>query len=429
MDCAGTPWEDSMEIYLYDEFDESIRLQISDSGKILKPDYNEVGEIEYKEIGFVDKSNASREKVSPESFIDYRMYSQKFFLPEELRAYETGESKIICYFWNNTGEPVTAGGEYSIQRKNGNRWETVVSGKESEIKTVGARGYTELYFDASEITDGNLYLYRIKTEVNGKTIYGGFYMGDKPKAELTISSERCPEGSQKISVTVKNDGISTIYPDLISVYRDNKLLGEIPKNKLAKIESGSIETFTVSKEDIKGDFTAGKYSVVIKSGETEVSGQIEVIPVPKEELYYFPKNAEAEIKDDRLILSLKNNIWNKKDAIIGLSGIMVLKDGVWYTTTYISDDYNHIDIPYRKTEKLAFTNSEYSLNFLRKNFDELKESEYISKEDREKIKNMTYEEYVKEVLGFNSAETGDLCRLVIKVKNSLYTEYVYFNMP
>lgn len=429
MDCSGTPWEDSMEIYLYDQFDESIRLQVSDSGKILTLDYNEEGGLEYKEIGFTDKSNASREKVSPEAFMDYRMYSQKFFLPEELRAYETGESEIICYFWNNTNEAVTAGGKYSIQRKNGSKWETVVSDKRIDEKTVGAQGYTELSFDGSEITDDGLSLYRIKTDVNGKTIYGGFYMGNTAKAELIISSERYPEGSSEVSVTVKNNGIGTIYPDAAAVYRDDKLLCEIPKNKLAKIESGSAEAFTVSKEDIKGDFTAGKYSVVVKAGETEALGKIEVIPVPKEALYYFPESTKAEIKGDELILNLTNNVWNKKNAVIGLSGIMVLKDGVWYTTTYISNDYYNIDIPYRKTEKLVFTNSNYALNFLRKNFEELKESEYISEEERKKMENMTYEEYVREVLGFNSAEAGDLCRIVISVENSPYTEYVYFNMP
>ena len=100
--------------------------------------------------------------------------------------------------------------------------------------------------------------------------------------------------------------------------------------------------------------------------------------------------------------------------------------------SYICNDFGGIKIPYRKTEELIFTNSDYTLRFLEKNFEELKESEHLSEEDKEKFKDMTYDEYVKEVLGVCTAEKGDLCRAVLNIlidDRYTYTEYVYFEMP
>ena len=154
--------------------------------------------------------------------------------------------------------------------------------------------------------------------------------------------------------------------------------------------------------------------------------------VPSEELYYFAERVEPKKSRGELSFKLTNNIWNKKTAIIGMASIMVLKDDTWYSTSYICNDFGGIKIPYRKTEELIFTNSDYTLRFLEKNFEELKESEHLSEEDKEKFKDMTYDEYVKEVLGVCTAEKGDLCRAVLNIlidDRYTYTEYVYFEMP
>lgn len=144
IDVGGTPWEDSGRIYIYDEFSESVRLQVSDTGKILNLYYDDEDGSKYKEINLLkDLSNTVHDSVTNDEFVDYRMYSQKFYFPENLRVYDQSDKKIICYFWNNTVSKVLVGGEYEIERKNRDSWE--------------------------------ISLYRIKTNAGSKIVYGGFY--------------------------------------------------------------------------------------------------------------------------------------------------------------------------------------------------------------------------------------------------------------
>ncbi len=178
MDINGTPWEDSEEVYIYGEFAESIRLQVSDSGGILKPVADENGGVRYEETKlFADKSNTMHHDVSDDELTDYRMYSQRFYLPDNLRLYDPSDREVICYFWNNTDEDVTVSGGYEIQRSSGGVWETVSSAKKLAPTKAGAGECAELSFDISDLPDGTAALYRIKITVNGKSVYGGFYMG------------------------------------------------------------------------------------------------------------------------------------------------------------------------------------------------------------------------------------------------------------
>lgn len=178
MDASGTPWCDNREVYVYGEFDESILLQVSDNGSLLIPDRDSRGDYTNTERYLVqDLSNTEHAFVSDIYNADYRMYSQKFYLPESLRCYDSGTTEIICYFWNNTDEAVSVVGSYTIEKRNGTTWETVSTENTFAGEETAAHKHTELTFDISEVTGGKTGLYRIKFMIGNEAVYGGFYLG------------------------------------------------------------------------------------------------------------------------------------------------------------------------------------------------------------------------------------------------------------
>ena len=178
MDDGGTPWCANREVYVYGEFDESILLQVSDNGRLLIPDRNSRGDYMLRESAPVsDLSDAKHQQVSDTYNADYRMYSQKFYLPENLRCYGPETSEIICYFWNNTDEAVSVDGNYTIEKQNGDTWETVSAGHSFTGAETAPHKHTELTFDISEVTESSAGLYRIKFMIDNKAVYGGFYLG------------------------------------------------------------------------------------------------------------------------------------------------------------------------------------------------------------------------------------------------------------
>lgn len=178
MDDGGTPWCANREIYVYGEFDESILLQVSDNGSLLIPDRNSRGDYIFRESSPVsDLSDGSHRPVSDTYNADYRMYSQKFFLPKNLRCYDPETFEIICYFWNNTDEAVSVGGSYTIEKQNGNTWETVSAGNSFAGAETAPHKHAELTFNISDIAKGDTGLYRIKFMIGNEAVYGGFYLG------------------------------------------------------------------------------------------------------------------------------------------------------------------------------------------------------------------------------------------------------------
>ncbi len=430
MNINGWPWEDNKEIYIPGEFSESIRLQISDSGGVLIAGEADLAAYTDTRL-FSDKSNTEHHNVSEGKLQDYRMYSQRFYMPESLRSYNSGDKEVICYFWNNTAESVTAGGEYEIQRLNGGRWETVSTGKQLSPVEVKARGYAELGFDISDLTDDRLAVYRVKITVNGKDVYGGFYCGDSSGVNLEITGGEYHTASRFINFKAENNGLSAAYPKSITLFRGSEKVCEADAGLHGKIDSGSTETISIFAEDVEGGFTAGEYSLVISTDGGEFSGTATLAEVSPEEVYFFPQNIPAKKTDKGIELTLTNGIWNKQTAsVTGVFSFRVLKDGIWQESVYAPDFRNEMDIKYGESGTVVLK----SLNSgARSFFDKILSGEYdetMDKEYLEKIKNMTFEDYLREVLGATVPEAGDLCRVTVEVGGgTAKSEYVYFTFP
>ena len=429
MDINGTPWEDNSEIYIYGEFDESIRLQLSDSGAILKPvDDGEGGIVYVEEYLFTDKSNTSHADISEGEDVSYRMYSQRFYLPEGLRCYTSEDSEIICYFWNNTAEPATVGGEYEIQRKNVSEWETVTSGM-SQKTTANGNSHAELCFDISGITSDEMALYRIKTTANGKTVYGGFYYGTKAAVSLDVTSEQYPSGSNTIQFEVSNTGMSVAFP-VAELYFGQEKLCDISVDKL---NSGESKTVTITSDDVSGEFMAGEYTLKLIAEGKEFSCTAEVIEVPEERLHYFPEMVTAKLKDGNIVLSLTNNIWNEETVTIRYIGEVTVMNDSNNSTMYMSEDCYDVKVAFGETIEIKLVDYSDMLDEYEEYFEEMKNDEELAElygEEFAEISSMTFKEYITKVLGICEPEKGDLCRVEIKLDtHDNAKEYIYFKMP
>lgn len=439
MDLRGTPWEDGGVVYLYGEFAESIRLQVSDTGKILMLDCDENGDLAYEEVALVnDISNTYHDDVTEDDSIDYRMYSQKFYLPEHLRAYGAEDKEIICYFWNNTEEKVTVGGQYQIERNNGEAWELVSGGKAIPSVEVEGRGCTELCFDISDINEEEIALYRVKIMANQKEVYGGFYLGSKAKANIDIIAEQYPTGINEISFTVTNTGMSAVYPDFVELYSGTKKIYAKDISDIGSINSNTSKTFTITCDDIGGKFLAGEYNIKVIVGEDEFDENVIIKEVLAERLFYFAKEVTSDKNVNGIVLSLKNNIWDEEVAKINyIDCVEVMRNGKWYDTPYMMNEkhahysFEEIEVQYGETVELEMEDESYVMKRMELIYDEIKSGAYddvLSEEELSQFKEMTFEEYARDVMNVVVPEKGELCRVNIHISGS-NGEYVYFYMP
>lgn len=438
MDINGTPWEDNTEVYVYGEFDESIRLQVYSGTSILKPVDNGNGGITYKEAKiFGDKSNTAHDNVTEERFTDYSMYSQRFYLPESLRCYSNEDNEVICYFWNNTDKAVTLDESYEIQRKSNDKWESIGTGSINST-TINGGEYAEVSFNIASINSDEVSLYRIKTTASGKVVYGGFYYGTENKASLEISTEDYPSGVRAISFKIENKGMSAIYLDTAVLYKNGEKLCDIDIKDRVRINSGSSQRVTVTTEDISEEFSAGEYTIKLVSGEDKFSGKTDVIHVPAEKRFYFPKKVSATKHSDIIKIPLKNTIWNEETAVVDcLETMEVMEDGVWFSTTYFNenlDEYSgNINVEFGDTVEVNFINNSYMLNEIKDYFNEMKNGDYldiIDEDEFDEVGSITFDEFVKEIMNIAQPQHGDLCRICINIgENGNNSEYVYFKMP
>lgn len=429
MDINGTPWEDNKEIFLYGEFAESVRLQVSDSGAVLKPVADENGGVSYEEVFlFSDKSNASHADVTDGKDMSYRMYSQRFFLPEELRCYTAEDSEVLCYFWNNTAQSVTVGGAYEIQRSNGGKWETVGAGITQKAMVEG-NSHAELCFDISAVTSDEISVYRIKTSAGGTAVYGGFYYGTQTAASLEVTSGQFPSGADAISFDISNTGMAAVFPEA-GLYRGEEKLCDV---SVGRLDSGKEQKVFITESDISGEFAAGDYTLRLVVDGREFSCAASVIEVPEERLHYFPERVTAKRDGGDIIVPLTNNIWSGETVTIEYFGSVTVLGENGGETVYINEESYDLEIACGETVEIRFSDYSPFLEEYEKYFEELKQDEELMEiyaEEIEGFADMSFEEFVSEVLGIVTPEKGDLCRMIVHIDDAQGTkEYIYFEMP
>lgn len=410
----GSPRAGSMsgEVFMAGRHEDSIRLQNT-------------------ERGYVTWSADNDGKLTPSEIVDdYRMYSQRYYLPRQFRGYND-ENEIICYLWNNTAKKVSAGGEYRVERKDGDKWtDTGVNGK---VKSRAVQPYreAELSFDISKLTKRPAGEYRIVMKCGGKTVYGGFYMTSAAEADckITAESETLPADRTFINFGVENVCENPVRITSAQLLKDGKKAADIDVSQLGVIGAGESVEITARAEDNKLLGT-GKYTLRINCGKYKFSGgKTTLKKFPAERLTYFNGAAQVSKTDGGINVTLKNNIWSEETAKIAMVRLYVLKDGEWIPTDFQSvesfDGSDHIDIGFGKSVTLKFKSAaaeylqdEETVNIAKEYFGIMKSeldnalrNEEITKAEYVKFKSMSFEEFIREVLGVTEISKGDQCRL------------------
>lgn len=171
MEYMGQPSARKGEIYVYGRFEDSIRFQLVESGKAAVPVKTDNG-IEIRVFDITGSNSESKKEAAN----DYRLYSQRYYMPNTFNSYSAGTDKIVFNAWNNTGEAAAFGGNYTVERKSGDAWEEISRGV-CETVSVPAYNCSELSVDVSEIPVGERSEYRVVMTINGEKVCGGFYMG------------------------------------------------------------------------------------------------------------------------------------------------------------------------------------------------------------------------------------------------------------
>ncbi len=433
----GRPWEANNTVYVAGHFEDSLRLQMLDRGVIAVPTKTQQGVKLVENHIFSGDYSKTYDKID-----NYRMYSERSYMPDDLRYYSIGTKSIRIDFWNNTKTKVKAGGNYRIERLDGDQWKKVASGT-CKRKDIKAGSMSQFSINTSKITYAKQSEYRVVMKVNGKMIYGNFYMGDEESHDISITCEKeQPAKRNSLTFHVKNDAVTTARISGGKLLKDGKLLSLVDITEIKSIESGREEQLVITKEMVDGVYDAGNYTLVLNMGNEEFFYDFKLSDIPEEQRYYFGTPKAEKLEGDGLKLTLTNQIWNKTDTKVGSTSdsIYVLKDNQWKTGNYITpeDDYKKyydadttlkwnqsMECQYRMLTKEDYLQSS---DWVMEQLEELYQTEYISKEQYDNYQKMDAVDLINLLYDVHSIESGDLCYIEVKV-DQYDKEKVYFVMP
>ena len=389
-----TPRSSRFDFYMAGRHEESIHLQMTDAGVV-------IWDLRYGVM------------TPNKSVDDLRMYSQRYYLPGNMRGY-TDEQEIQCFFWNNTDKEVSTGSSYHVERLDGNEWVKV--SEERKIKSVKCPAYRDvtLSFDISGIprTSGE---YRI---VLGKEeVCGGFYLrGGRVSARIL---------QDKASVTIFNDGTASLRIYDLCWVKDGEVAGRIesdsgrdfgivPAGGQKRIELSPLSTFD------------GKYSV-----RADVGTILESEPVEYRYVRYFG-DAEVSQRDGKLVLTV-----DVKEEVTGDAHIAWFTENDWKETGL---ERENLELKVGKQE-IVFAygaemdpHSEEYEAFYRSFMGALKQAEEdgrldeLSEEEREEY-NKVVEMNKEELYYYLSGTVPVDALLAAPLRIQIADEYIYVNVP
>jgi|GEM_PF-6234314 len=151
---------------------------------------------------------------------DLNMYSDRLYLPDDLRKYSEDEDTIHCFLWNNTADKITTGDTYSIEIQTGeDQYETVAENLKAKEVTIDPRGYADIEFDISKIEDRKNAYYRIVLPCGDNIAYGTFIC--EGSTATTVEAAPVTLGSCAGTIQVQNIGTDTLSID--EIYIDDGL--------------------------------------------------------------------------------------------------------------------------------------------------------------------------------------------------------------
>ena len=210
-------------VYVAGCFDPSPRLQRTDSYRYIGWNIDENGK--YYPTYNTNKLNVGIDDETLEQF-DYEqygaiprfnMYSERYYLPDDLRIYSEDENSVICYLWNNTDKVVANEGTYSIQQYKDGAWITIAEEISVQRQSIQPREYAEISYDISSLTNRESGKYRIVQSCGADTAYGAFWLGGGvEKASLGLSDIEVYTHASGFTTQVMNYGASSAKVNKVS---------------------------------------------------------------------------------------------------------------------------------------------------------------------------------------------------------------------
>ena len=436
LDADGSPRAGGRMVKCAVAEGDSPLFQLADSGKIVVWT-EEQGCYSPQIVGISSNSSTSGVELD-----DYRIYSERYYMPQEFRSYSAGTDTVYFRFWNNTAAAATSSTGYTVQRLNGGVWEDVLTGS-TAAATAQPYSHAEIAVDVSRITDSTMYEYRAVFDVEGAEVCGGFLMGSENVPSLAVTGEgSVPDGRMRLTYTVENTGFADAVIDGAVLYKDGSELLRLDISAMS-LRQGAKDELTVTSREAGGKFTAGEYTLTVTSGGREFTAATTLVSVAEEGRSYFGGTADISRNSDGLRLTLTNGIWDKSSATnLTYSSFDVFRDGDWRQVPYFfisegtgfdgSSPY-YVISPFM--EELKYGEScTVQLDDYHEEFAELYRdyySYYLEEYENGSVyageELYTYEEFLTLLLWVSYPEAGEQCRISITTDAS--DEYIYFTMP
>ena len=408
MDYIGWPSASRGEIYVYGRFEDSIRFQIVESGKIAVPVKTDSG-VEMRIFGITDKNGTGRDG----SVDDHRLYSQRYYMPNAFNSYSAGTGKIIFNAWNNTDKNAEFGGDFTIERETDNGWEEISRGV-CETVSVPAYNCGELSVDVSGISASVRSEYRVVMTVNGKKIYGGFYMGggEAPTVLAISGGEPLPDNRIEMKFTVENTGAATARVISAELYKGDAKIQDVDIRSLKNLPSGDVAVLSVRSDSEL--FSAGEYKLKVYTDGGEFTAAQTLISVPENQRFHLSA-VSAEKTSGGVKFTLQNNKYDRSEvANAKIASICVLKDNSWQSLTLFPAEFKTINSIFEISESEPFSlKSGESATF-----------EFIPASEIEALR-----ELLDELGEDHEVEISRGDRLAVAVDIDGNVESVYFTLP
>lgn len=362
-------------------------------------------------------SNGERTKLP-----ELNMYSDRLYLPDDLKLYSEDENKVTCFLWNNTASDITTDGTYSIEMNEGGEWKTVAENLQCTPVTVAPREHAEVTFDISSLTERYSTVYRIVLKGGENTALGEFWLEGEDVLNIKVEADDIAVGASYGAFTVTDNGYSPT---------------EI---KSAYITDGSSRYEAAVEEESSGRYVfisdslpqkEGTYTLVVNdAAECNI-----VFKAPPSDLPEF--TIDAAFKDDKLEIDMTCTA----DCTIKRTEAYKKGDKGWSASTLtagVEDNfYSELDIKLKKNTKQTVTMRDYYSSYIDDEYlEEIYErfKEYLEEygDDDEEMKEIgldkdtTLSEFKEKMKSYYSAdpEAEYLIEVVYEFEEKEYQIYV-----
>ncbi len=235
---------------------------------------------------------------------DLNMYSDRYFLPGDMKKYSKDETSVTCFLWNNTENTIKTDAEYSIQIYEKGQWNTVGKGIKINGVSVPARGYAEISYDIQSLTVRKNALYRIVQKCGKNTAYGKFVCEGDRDADFSVNIENMKTGMYSTKLSIINDSgveISDIKKAVIKTKN-----GDVPLTVIGISEN--------SYRIISPDFPqkSGTYTIVLNDN---ISAKLKIEDMKQK----YDIRVDAEKLEDGIKINIDSN------ADLELNNIAIFK--------------------------------------------------------------------------------------------------------